>query len=416
MENYKNKMLAKDSTGKLSLILVLLGVISCALDVEKLVKRLNDPNDDLADFEQQAYSALDELATVQVKRGEGLDNAIAEFFIHDFSEEIPSSDLKEEVTRYLENTESLLALTAEEQERVLQGLSRIYERHCAYRMLVLGESQHPEVMSVVVSLLGVRIEQEVANYKWDDLQTRITQLVESLMGILRFKSTAGYVQYLTQVMISAVDNFLKLPEEELKEQSEKLLTTLNLVMPVYLNHLSQNKFPQLEDKVTCLIHYNWLNNLMEVVNEQKLNGMTQGKNYMISQVLSFLLKSLEKVIPEDHFRCVVHYLFEKMILIPPVSLKTKTTKTTMEQLSINSSMCYKQLLQELYSQNKGFLSFGQTSDYKEVSEKLRNRYEEVQMMDLVLRVEWSYNTKDFYFFLIEKLPVVLNMNTKMSLV
>lgn len=338
-------MQAKGSSGKLSLILLLLGVISCALDVEKLVKRLNDPNDDLADFEEQAYSALDELATVQVKRGEGLDNAIAEFFIHDFSEEIPSSDLEEEVTRYLEKTETLLALSAEEQEQVLQGLSRIYERHCAYKMLVLGESQYPEVMSVVVKLLGVRIEQEVSNYKWDDLQARITQLVESLMGILRFKTTAGYVQYLTQVMVTAVDNFLKLPEEELEEQSKKLLTTLNLIMPVYLHHLTLNKLPQLDPKMSCLMYYNWLNNLMEIVNEQKLNGMTQGKTAMISQALTFILGQLQEKIPEDHFRCVVHQLFEKMILIPSISLKTKTTKTTMEQLQIRSSQCYKNLLQ-----------------------------------------------------------------------
>lgn len=70
----------------------------------------------------------------------------------------------------------------------------------------------------------------------------------------------------------------------------------------------------------------------------------------------------------------------------------------------------------MYVEENRFTVFEKTSEGKEVSAELQDRYAQVQMMDLVMRIDWNSHKTNFYEFLIEKIPVVLNMSTKISFV
>lgn len=104
---------------------------------------------------------MDELASSKVNRIEGLEDSIADFFIHDFNEEILSGDLRQEVEQFLENAGGLLALEQNEQLMVVQKLQEIYLRHCSFRALVVNEDQLPDEVQMIVDLIITRVHIEI---------------------------------------------------------------------------------------------------------------------------------------------------------------------------------------------------------------------------------------------------------------
>lgn len=107
-------MIKKTSWSKMILTLTLLSFTFCNLEVDQLMKRLENVNDDLEGFDTEVYNALRELSNGEVEEQEGLENAIAMFFTYNFSENLNKIDLEKEVNEYLSKIENFLKLSGEE--------------------------------------------------------------------------------------------------------------------------------------------------------------------------------------------------------------------------------------------------------------------------------------------------------------
>lgn len=57
--------------------------IAISAEVEDILKRLEDPNDDLSNFDSEINEFLLEISSNYEKSGDGLENAIADFFTYE---------------------------------------------------------------------------------------------------------------------------------------------------------------------------------------------------------------------------------------------------------------------------------------------------------------------------------------------
>lgn len=66
-----------------ALLSILFINIAISVEVEEILKRLEDPNDDLQNLDSEISEILLEISSNYEKSGDGLENAIADFFTYE---------------------------------------------------------------------------------------------------------------------------------------------------------------------------------------------------------------------------------------------------------------------------------------------------------------------------------------------
>lgn len=292
---------------------------------------------------------------------------------------------------YLNSVENWLQLSDEQSDEVLVKLTEIYKRHIASEVLVEGKTELPNQIEVIITAVSAKIQKEVEDFGWDELEARVDKVFTNVMSIFQFQTVNLYILELTKVITQSFVNYTDLKpenEEEVDRLIEKAKGVYEIILSVFLTHEKENPIQPTEIQKRMKFIYD----IFDHINYLRLTGNGKMTDYQLkfsTEITTFLFSKLKAISNELSYKTLLTNSFSFVVMVPKYSKKTVTTTIQYQDIAnVNTFSCLNDLIFEKISRDS-LVDLKSTADINLLGQQY-------QLMDLVINIKEHEKLKEVH--------------------